>query len=139
MYQLTRPVAPQQASRASSIRTWLPCPTPSSPSKVQAAKAPAIPEPMITISAPAGRYFVVRCPKRVFEGSECQKEEVEFGVGRVARFVELDVESADVPVMMGVSCSSSSNSATSHRRRSCSKAENVIIRDIYYILQEDED
>lgn len=52
----TRPVAPQHASRASSISTSIP----SSWLRVRAAKAPEIPDPIITTSALEGSTAVVR-------------------------------------------------------------------------------
>ena len=81
--KLTRPVAPQHASLASSMtilstlsfRSWF---------RWYAADAPDIPLPMITISAFVGREEVVRWPKRVLDGSLCQNDLVELAVGRLA-------------------------------------------------------
>lgn len=82
--ELTRPVAPQQASRASSMTT-LTSLLLSSSRRCNAADAPEMPLPMITMSALRGRDGVVRWPRRTFEGSLCQKDLVELGVGRLAR------------------------------------------------------
>jgi hypothetical protein len=96
----TLPVAPQQASLASSISTlwmspwpWLwPWPwaspdvsTSSAPSRRHAAKVPAMPLPTTTTSATFGSSSVVRWPRRRLDGSLCQYEDVEVGVGRGAR------------------------------------------------------
>lgn len=88
-----RPVAPQQASRASSMTTLGPPPgLPPSPlsgfaspsERVRrwcATLVPVMPEPMITTSAVVGRSLVERWPVRRAEGSECQKEFVECSGG----------------------------------------------------------
>jgi hypothetical protein len=85
---LTLPVAPQHASRASSITTLgLDVPSEALPSlfkRWRAILAPVIPLPMITTSAVAGRSLVDRWPRSNLEGSECQKELLEFGVGSPA-------------------------------------------------------
>lgn len=81
----TLPVAHQHASRASSITILRPFALASS-AKNLAADAPVIPDPTITISASVGRSEVVRWPIRNSEGSLCQNEFVEFGVGRLAIF-----------------------------------------------------
>ena len=44
-----------------------------------------MPLPTITMSASAGSCSVVRCPSKNSLGSLCQKELLDFGVGRVAR------------------------------------------------------
>ena len=75
--RLTRPVAPQQASRASSISTD----SLKSSLKYRAALAPVIPLPIITVLAYGGNSGVDRCPKRKLSGSECQNDLVELGVG----------------------------------------------------------
>ena len=80
---LTLPVAPQQASLASSITTLL-CLALSSSNKYLATAAPLIPEPIITTSASAGRVEVVRWPSRTWEGSLCQNEAVECLEGKAA-------------------------------------------------------
>jgi len=79
----TLPVAPQHASRASNM-TILNSFALSSSAKNLAADAPVIPEPTITMSASDGKSTVVRWPSRKSEGSLCQKEAVEFAVGRLA-------------------------------------------------------
>jgi len=79
----TRPVAPQHASLASSITTLRSLPRSSCRRKC-AALAPDIPLPMITTSASVGKDAVVRCPRRILEGSLCQNESVELAVGRLA-------------------------------------------------------
>lgn len=79
----TLPVAPQHASLASSI-TILRFFALSSSHRNLAADVPLMPEPMMTMSAFAGKSRVVRWPKRNFEGSLCQKEAVESRVGRLA-------------------------------------------------------
>lgn len=55
----------------------------SSSAKNLAAEAPVIPEPTITTSASDGSLSVVRWPSRNFEGSLCQNEAVDSGVGRL--------------------------------------------------------
>ena len=57
-----------------------------SSAKNLAADAPVIPEPTMIMSASVGRSEVVRWPRRNLEGSLCQNEAVESGVGRVAMF-----------------------------------------------------
>ena len=79
----TLPVAPQHASRASSI-TILRSLALASSARNLAADVPVMPEPTMTMSASAGRSGVVRCPRRNSEGSLCQNEAVESGVGRLA-------------------------------------------------------
>ncbi len=81
---LTRPVAPQHASLASNITIFRIFPRSSCLRKC-AAQAPDIPLPMMTTSACVGRAAVVRCPKRILEGSLCQNDLVELAVGRLAR------------------------------------------------------
>lgn len=44
-----------------------------------------IPLPTITMSALVGSSAVVRCPRRNFDGSLCQKDLVELGVGKLDR------------------------------------------------------
>jgi len=80
---LTLPVAPQHASRASNITILRSLPSSFSRRK-RAADAPEIPLPMITRSAFVGSNGVVRWPKRTLEGSLCQYDLVELGVGRLA-------------------------------------------------------
>lgn len=82
-HQLTLPVAPQHASLASSMTTPKPAALPSSARNL-AADAPVIPDPTTTTSAADGSAAVVRCPSRNGDGSLCQKEAVEFSVGRPA-------------------------------------------------------
>lgn len=88
----TLPVAPQQASLASSIRTFCTFPrAPLSPSswpswsRRQAAKAPTMPLPIITTSTTGGRSLVVRWLRSIFDGSLCQYDAVDAGVGRGAQ------------------------------------------------------
>lgn len=81
----TLPVAHQHASRASSI-TILRSLALVSSAKNLAADVPVMPEPTMTMSASAGRLGVVRWPRRNSEGSLCQNEAVESGVGRLAMF-----------------------------------------------------
>jgi len=38
----------------------------------------------MTMSASVGKVGVVRCPNRILEGSRCQKDFVELGVGKLA-------------------------------------------------------
>ena len=80
---LTRPVAPQQASLASSIKICRSFER-SSSARNRAADAPVIPLPTITTSALVGSSGVVRWPRRNRDGSLCQKEAVDFGDGRLA-------------------------------------------------------
>jgi hypothetical protein len=80
----TLPVAPQQASLASSITTLFPLAR-SSSAKKRAMDDPVKPLPTITTSAVEGKSGVVRWPSRKVDGSECQKEDVEEGVGREER------------------------------------------------------
>ena len=82
----TLPVAPQHASRASSI-TMLRSLALASSAKYRAADAPVIPEPTMTISAIGGSSDVVRCPRRKSDGSLCQNEAVDFSEGRLAIFL----------------------------------------------------
>lgn len=74
--RLTRPVAPQHASRASSISTPLPPATSS-----WAANVPVMPLPTTTRSAVDGRPSVVRWPSSFLHGSRCQYESVLLVVG----------------------------------------------------------
>lgn len=87
----TLPVAPQQASLASSSTMLLSFAL-SSSARNLAAEVPVIPLPTITISASAGSSSVVRCPMRNSFGSLCQKELVEAGVGSVARSCLMVIE-----------------------------------------------
>jgi hypothetical protein len=48
-----------------------------------------IPLPMITTSAEEGRPLVDRWPRSSGDGSVCQKESVDFGVGRPAGWLSL--------------------------------------------------
>ena len=57
-----------------------------SSAKNLAAEAPVMPEPTMTMSALSGSSEVVRWPKRNEDGSLCQKEAVDVGVGRLAMF-----------------------------------------------------
>lgn len=78
---LTLPVAPQQASLASSITTFqFPC----SSLRYLAALTPVIPLPIITTSAYSGSSSVVLWPNRNLEGSECQNDLLGFGTGNGA-------------------------------------------------------
>ena len=79
----TLPVAPQHASRASSI-TMLKSLARASSARNRAADAPVMPEPTTTTSAVGGRFGVVRCPRRNSDGSLCQNEAVDFSEGRPA-------------------------------------------------------
>ena len=79
----TRPVAPQHASLASNITILRSFPRSSSRRKC-AALEPDIPLPIITTSASVGKDAVVRCPRRIVEGSLCQNDLVELAVGRLA-------------------------------------------------------
>ena len=79
----TLPVAHQHASRASSI-TILRSLALASSARNLAADVPVMPEPTMMMSASAGRSEVVRWPRRNLEGSLCQNEAVESGVGRLA-------------------------------------------------------
>lgn len=77
---LTRPVAPQQASLASSITTSsfsLP-----SVRRWWATLAPVMPLPITTTSAVTGRLRVERCPSSNADGSLCQNEAVDCVLGR---------------------------------------------------------
>lgn len=96
---LTLPVAPQHASLASSITTFIPLALPSS-AKNRAAEAPVIPDPTTTTSATDGNSGVVRCPSRNFEGSLCQNDAVDFSLGRPALLLE--PEGAVAPDMLRV-------------------------------------
>lgn len=80
----TRPVAPQHASRASSITMLFPFER-SSWARYRAMEAPVMPLPMITISASLGSSRVVLWPRRNSLGSLCQKDLLDSLVGRVAR------------------------------------------------------
>lgn len=82
--QLTRPVAHQHASLASSTTILFPFALASSLRNL-AADVPVMPVPTITISASEGSFSVVRCPSKNSFGSLCQKEFVDVGVGREAR------------------------------------------------------
>ena len=82
--KLTLPVAPQQASLASSNTTVLPSALGSSERNL-AAEVPVMPLPTMTMSASLGRSSVVRWPSRNWLGSLCQKELDDVGVGSVAR------------------------------------------------------
>ena len=84
----TLPVAPQHASRASSI-TMLRSLALASSAKNRAADAPVMPEPTMTISAIGGIFGVVRCPRRNSDGSLCQNEAVEFSEGRSAAILSI--------------------------------------------------
>lgn len=77
--RLTRPVAPQHASRDSSITTPIPPVTNS-----RAANVPVIPLPTTTTSAVDGRSSEVRWPSNFLDGSRCQYEWVLLGVGSSA-------------------------------------------------------
>lgn len=77
---LTRPVAPQQASLASSITTLSRLEFPFL--RKWAAKEPVIPLPTTTISAVAGSSSVVLWPYSFLDGCLCQYECVDLGVGR---------------------------------------------------------
>ena len=90
MAEHTLPVAHQHASRASSITILIPFALGSS-AKYLAADAPVIPEPTMTTSASVGRYEVVRWPIRNFEGSLCQNEAVDSGLGRLTMPASNDV------------------------------------------------
>jgi len=79
----TRPVAPQHASLASNITILRSFPRSSCRRKC-AALEPDIPLPIITTSASVGKDAVVRCPRRIVEGSLCQNDLVELAVGRLA-------------------------------------------------------
>jgi len=57
----------------------------SSSAKKRAIEEPVMPLPTITISAIDGRSYVVRCPRRNSDGSLCQNEAVEFGLGKLER------------------------------------------------------
>lgn len=87
---LTLPVAPQHASLASSMTTSGRWPNefvlaPPSPFRIcRAMLEPDIPLPIITTSAVAGNSLVDRWPRSSGDGSVCQKESVDFGVGRDA-------------------------------------------------------
>lgn len=83
----TLPVAPQQASRASSMTTLSPFDLLSSARNL-AADAPVIPEPTMTTSASFGKATLVRCPSRNSEGSLCQKEAEDFSEGRLAMLAD---------------------------------------------------
>ena len=82
--KLTRPVAPQHASLASSSTMLFPFAL-SSSERNRATDVPVIPLPTITMSASVGSSLVVRWPRRNSFGSVCQKELVDFSVGRVER------------------------------------------------------
>lgn len=80
-YILTRPVAPQQASRASSTTIFKSFARASSLRNL-ATETPDIPVPMIAISAELGSSAVVLWPNRNFDGSLCQKDAVGLALGR---------------------------------------------------------
>jgi hypothetical protein len=82
--RLTRPVAHQHASLASSTTMLLPFVLLSSLRNL-AADVPVIPVPMMTMSASAGSSSVVLCPSKNSFGSLCQNEDDEVGVGSEAR------------------------------------------------------
>ena len=98
-----RPVAPQQASLASSKTTLRPLARSSSARK-RAADVPVMPLPIITTSASAGRSSVVRWPRRNWFGSLCQKDLVELGTGSPAGLCEEEegsgLEEDEVEAMM---------------------------------------
>ena len=50
---------------------------------------PVIPLPIITTSAVEGKTLVDRCPRSSGDGSVCQKESVDFGVGSAAGWSSL--------------------------------------------------
>jgi hypothetical protein len=85
---LTLPVAPQHASRASNITTFGLVVSsgllPSLFKRWRAMLAPVIPLPITTTSAVVGKSLVDRWPRSNGEGSECQKDLLEFGVGSPA-------------------------------------------------------
>ena len=56
----------------------------SSSAKNLAADAPVMPEPTMTTSASSGKVPDVRWPRRKSDGSLCQKEADDLGVGRLA-------------------------------------------------------
>lgn len=82
--RLTRPVAHQHASLASSTTMLFPFAL-SSSLKNLATDVPVIPVPTQTMSASAGSSSVVRCPSKNLFGSLCQKELVDVAVGSEAR------------------------------------------------------
>lgn len=82
----TRPVAPQQTSRASKTTIFKSFPL---SDKNLAAFAPVIPHPTTTTSASEGRSGVVLCPSRNSSGSECQNDLVELALGNGHGFGEL--------------------------------------------------
>lgn len=86
----TLPVAPQQASLASSMTTLISREAISS-AICCAINAPDMPLPIITISAVVGNSLVVRWPKRNFEGSQCQKDLVGCRDGKPDPFSSLGV------------------------------------------------
>ena len=77
--ELTRPVAPEQISRASRTTTLL---IPLASSSL-AANTPVMPEPTTTTSARGGRDGVVRWFASGVGWVVCQKEQVGCGTGRV--------------------------------------------------------
>jgi hypothetical protein len=50
---------------------------------------PVIPLPITTTSAVEGKFLVDRCPRSSGEGSVCQNESEDFGVGRAAGWSSL--------------------------------------------------
>lgn len=82
----TRPVAPQHASLASSMSTLFTIPPPpeSSSSNSLAAKAPEIPDPIMTTCAKVGREGVVRWCWRKGVGFRSQYDFVDSLDGRLA-------------------------------------------------------
>lgn len=50
---------------------------------------PVIPLPIITTSVVEGKALVDRCPRSSGDGSVCQKESVDFGVGSAAGWSSL--------------------------------------------------
>ena len=94
---------------------------------------PVIPLPMITTSAVEGRALVDRCPRSNGEGSLCQKESVDFGVGRAADWSSLG-RSKILRAMMYQLCVNSfvypvkrNGETVSVARSNCSKSLGMVI------------
>ena len=106
----TRPVAPQHASLASSITTLGPFSSVSCFGWLRmwcATLAPVMPLPMMTTSASVGSSLVERWAVRSAEGSECQKEFVDFSVGRSHGDLEDEEDGRGRAIVSRLECYSS--------------------------------
>lgn len=109
MKRRTRPVAPQHASRASSMSTSVPSHPVLRAGELSlrrwcATLVPVIPEPMTTTSAEAGSSRVVRCAVRSGEGSECQKDLLGASLGRAQGGLLPAVEGLEKDILPSFPC-----------------------------------